>query len=258
VWAVYFHAIPSFQTLPWVFWNTFTHISMLCHRKRLVRFFDFHHLSTLFSISCTYTPCNGCTHIYMYGEILIHILPRSIYIYPFHSRWFWTPPVPPFVYICTWCVSYTYTHILLSLQALFAITHYSYRWLLYLNKISLVFWVLLYHVINICIYIHTYEYTEMYSMFSSVHHDLRESISMHMHMTILSRIYTYIHVYIYIYKCIHTHTYTCILELLCPCPISPRPAALSPPSAVRSLRHVRRPRPPHYSMCEICSISILT
>ena len=77
-------------------------------------------------------------------------------------------------------------------------------------------------------------------MISSVHHDLRVSIPMHMHMTILSRIYTYIHVYIYTYKYIHTHTYTYTLELLCSCPISPRPAALSPPLAVRSLRHVRR------------------
>ena len=219
---------------------------MLFPRKRLVRFFDFHHLSTLFSISCTYTPCNVCAHIYMYGDILIHIL-SDLYIYPFHSLWFWTPPVPPFVYICTWCgsytythiLSYTYTHILLSLQALLAITHYSYRWLLFLNKITLIFWVLLYHVINICIYIHTYEYTLMYSMISSVHHDVRVFITMHMHMTILSRIYTCIHVYIYTNKYIHTHTYTHILELLCPCPISPRPAALSLPSAVRSLRHVR-------------------
>ena len=80
----------------------------------------------------------------------------------------------------------------------------------------------------------------MYSIISAVHHVVRESISMPMYMAILSRIYTYIHVYIYIYKYIHTHAYTYILELLCPCPISPRPAALSPPSAVRSLRHVRR------------------
>ena len=58
----------------------YPHSSMLFHRKRLVRFIDFHHLSTRFSISCTYTPCNVCAHIYMYGEILIHILPRSVYI----------------------------------------------------------------------------------------------------------------------------------------------------------------------------------
>ena len=58
----------------------YPHFSMSFPRKRLVRFFDFHHVFTLFSISCTYTPCNVCAHIYMYGEILIHILPRSIYI----------------------------------------------------------------------------------------------------------------------------------------------------------------------------------
>ena len=57
----------------------------------------------------------------------------------------------------------------------------------------------------------------MYSMISSVHHDLRESIPMHMHMTILLRIYTYIHVYIYLYKYIHPHTYTYIhVQRRCP------------------------------------------
>ena len=75
-------------------------------------------------------------------------------------------------------------------------------------------------------------------MFSSVHHDLRESIPMHMHMTILSRIYTYIHVYIYIYKYIHTPTYTYILEL----------------TAYAQYRHVQRCCPRH-QLYEILSLS---
>ena len=96
------------------------------------------------------------------------------------------------------------------------------------------------YIIYICIYTHTYEYTYMYSISSSVHYDVRESIPVHLYTTILSLIYTYIHVYISI--CIHTYThiYTYISLMHCPCPRSPCPAAFSPPSTVRSLRHVRR------------------
>jgi len=60
--------------------------SMSFHLKRVVRFIDIHHLSTLSSISCTYTPCSICAQMYMYDEIFIHIHPK-IDIYPFRSRW---------------------------------------------------------------------------------------------------------------------------------------------------------------------------
>ena len=164
-----------------------------------------------------------CAHIYMYDEIFIHIHPRSIYIYPLQSRSFWTPPVSPVVFICTWSGSYTYTHILLSLQALFAITHYSYQWLVHLNTVSPImmyknrntyftkdYWFAKYYftyIIYMCIYTHIYEYTYMYSINSSVYYDVRESIRIHMYMTIVSLIYTYIYVYTYMYIHIYIHTY---------------------------------------------------
>ena len=88
----------------------YPHSSMLFHRKRLVRFIDFHHpsLSTLFSISCTYTPCNVCAHIYMYGEILIHIHIK-IGIYAFGSRLFSnTTCVPSCAYMYLICHVHIY------------------------------------------------------------------------------------------------------------------------------------------------------
>jgi len=36
--------------------HIYSHSSMLFYRKRVVRFIDIHHLSTLSSMSCTYTP----------------------------------------------------------------------------------------------------------------------------------------------------------------------------------------------------------
>ena len=50
----------------------------------------------------------------------------------------------------------------------------------------------------------------MYSISSSVHHDVRESTPMYMYMSTLSRIYTYIYVYIYICIYIHTHIHILI------------------------------------------------
>jgi len=47
----------------------------------------------------------------------------------------------------------------------------------------------------------------MYSISSSVHHVVRESVPIHMYMTILSRIYVHIYVYIYIYIYIYIYTY---------------------------------------------------
>jgi len=155
-----------------------------------------------------------------------YIFTPDLYIYPFQSRSFWTPPVSSVVYICTWSGSYTYTHILLSLQALFVITHYSSQWLVHLNKISPImmykncatyftqdYWFAQYYftcIIYMWIYTHTYEYTFMY-INSSVYYDVRESIRIHMYMTIVSLIYTYIYVYIYIYIYTYIHTHLHIL-----------------------------------------------
>ena len=90
--------------------------------------FDFHHLSTLSSIPCTYTPCSVCAHIYMCDEVFIHIHPK-IDIHPFHSRSFLnTTCVPSCAYVyLIWRVHiYSRSIYLFSLQVLFALhTHYS-------------------------------------------------------------------------------------------------------------------------------------
>jgi len=96
-----------------------------------------------------------------------------------------------------------------------------------------------------CIYAHTYEYTYMYSINSSVYYDVRDSVPIHMYMTILSLIYTYIYVYmymymyIYIYTYIHTHIhilmfYECIIHT--------------------QDRHVKW-RPPQYHLYEVVNMS---
>ena len=73
-----------------------------------------------------------------------------------------------------------------------------------------------------CIHTHTYEYTYMYSINSSVYYDVRDSIPIHTYMTILSLIYIYIYVYLYMYifmySYIHTHIhilifYECIMHV---------------------------------------------
>ena len=93
------------------FKHTYSHSSMLFQRKRVVRFIDIHHLSTLSSISCTYTPW-VYVRIYICMMKYSYIFTPDLYIHPFQSRSFWTPPVSPGVYIYTWSGAYTYTHIL--------------------------------------------------------------------------------------------------------------------------------------------------
>ena len=102
--------------------------SMLFHLKRLFRFIDIHHRSTLSSNSCTYTPCSVCAHINMYDEIFIHIHPK-IDIYPFRSRL--SSKHRLCAQLCIYVLDLARTHIptsnyLFSHQALFALhTHYS-------------------------------------------------------------------------------------------------------------------------------------
>ena len=179
-------------------------------------------------MSCTYTPwVYVCIYICMvkYSYIFTPDLHISISITLVLN----TTCVPSCVYMCLiWCVHiYPHSSYLLSLQALFAITHYSYQWLVHLNKISPIIWCIritlpiLPKIIDslsttlpisyICVYIHTYEYKYMYSINSSVYYDVRESIRVHMYMTILSLIYTFLYVYIcmclYIYIHLYIHTY---------------------------------------------------
>ena len=100
----------------------YPHSSMLFHRKRLVRFIDFHHLSTLFSISCTYTPCNVCAHIYMYGEILIHIHIKigiyALYIY-----------IYIYMYVCMYICMYIYMIIYIYMGIYVHVCVYIYMYI---------------------------------------------------------------------------------------------------------------------------------
>ena len=108
--------------------HIYSHSSTLFHSKRVVRFIDIHHLSTLSSSSCTYPPCSVCAQMYMYDEIFIHIHPQ-IDIHPFRSRSFSiTTCVSSCAYMyLIWRVHiYPHSSHLLSLQSLIVIhTHDS-------------------------------------------------------------------------------------------------------------------------------------
>ena len=99
------------------------------------------------------------------------------------------------------------------------------------------------YIIYMCIYTHTYEYA--YICILSIHLYIMMCVSLFLYTCIwlycrsyMNNMCIYIYLYVYIYIYTYTHTYTYILWMHRPCPRLPCPATTSPPSAVRSIRHV--------------------
>ena len=142
------------------------------------------------------------------------LFPRLVFIHSNHAC-FWTPLCPQLcIYVFDLARIHIPTFVLSILTPITVCSPYT----LFLSMTSVSEYNFAYHPLHknltahffndyrfahyyfayskyICIFTHTYEYTYMYSIRSSVHYDERESFPIHMYMSISSRTYTYIYTY---------------------------------------------------------------